>query len=122
MLSVDFHKICKDMHNIAEKIEIKCTTKKVYFTCKGEMASLETELGETANGLSIDVYNDEIVQGLFELKNLVLFTKCTNLCNTVSLYIKNDYPLVIKYSVAALGEIKLCLSPNKPKDNYEYLT
>jgi proliferating cell nuclear antigen len=122
MLSVDFHKICKDMHNIAEKIEIKCTSKKIYFHCKGEMASLETELGETANGLSIDVYNDEIVQGLFELKNLVLFTKCTNLCNTVTLYIKNDYPLVIKYSVAALGEIKLCLSPNKPKDSYEYLS
>ena len=122
MLSVDFHKICKDMHNIAEKIEIKCTSKKIYFHCKGEMASLETELGETANGLSIDVYQDEIVQGLFELKNLVLFTKCTNLCNTVTLYIKNDYPLVIKYSVAALGEIKLCLSPNKPKDSYEYLS
>ena len=122
MLSVDFHKICKDMHNIAEKIEIKCTSKKIYFHCKGEMASLETELGETANGLSIDVYQDEIVQGLFELKNLVLFTKCTNLCNTVTLYIKNDYPLVIKYSVVALGEIKLCLSPNKPKDSYEYLS
>lgn len=122
MLSGDFHKICKDMHNIAEKIEIKCTSKKIYFTCKGEMASLETELGETANGLSIDVYKDEIVQGLFELKNLVLFTKCTNLCHTVTLFIKNDYPLIIKYSVAALGEIKLCLSPNKPKDSYDYLT
>ena len=122
MLSQDFHKICKDMHNIAEKIEIKCTSKKIYFTCKGEMASLETELGETANGLSIDVYKDEIVQGLFELKNLVLFTKCTNLCHTVTLFIKNDYPLIIKYSVAALGEIKLCLSPNKPKDSYDYLT
>lgn len=122
MLSNDFHKICKDMHNIAEKIEIKCTSKKIYFTCKGEMASLETELGETANGLSIDVYKDEIVQGLFELKNLVLFTKCTNLCHTVTLFIKNDYPLIIKYSVAALGEIKLCLSPNKPKDSYDYLT
>jgi len=122
MLSADFHKICKDMHNIAEKIEIKCTSKKIYFTCKGEMASLETELGETANGLSIDVYKDEIVQGLFELKNLVLFTKCTNLCHTVTLFIKNDYPLIIKYSVAALGEIKLCLSPNKPKDSNDYLT
>ena len=73
MLSADFHKICKDMHNIAEKIEIKCTSKKIYFTCKGEMASLETELGETANGLSIDVYKDEIVQGLFELKNQCAF-------------------------------------------------
>ena len=28
------------------------------------------------------------------------------------MYIRNDYPLIIKYSVANLGEIKLCLSPN----------
>ena len=34
MLSVDFHKICKDMHNIAEKIEIKCTTKKFILLVK----------------------------------------------------------------------------------------
>jgi len=28
------------------------------------------------------------------------------------MYIKNDYPLIIKYDVANLGDIKLCLSPN----------
>ena len=28
------------------------------------------------------------------------------------MYIRNDYPLIIKYNVANLGEIKLCLSPN----------
>ena len=26
------------------------------------------------------------------------------------IYIKNDYPLIIKYTVASLGEIKLCLA------------
>ena len=54
---------------------------------------------------------DDIIQGLFALKHLVLFTKCTNLCNNVELYLKNDYPLIIRYSVASLGEIKLCLAP-----------
>ena len=54
---------------------------------------------------------DDIIQGNFSLKYLVLFTKCTNLSNTVELYLKNDYPLIIKYTVASLGNIKLCLSP-----------
>jgi len=31
--------------------------------------------------------------------------------NSVELYLKNDYPLIIKYSVACLGDIKLCLAP-----------
>ena len=35
----------------------------------------------------------------------------SNLCNTIELFLKNDYPLIIKYSVASLGEIKLCLAP-----------
>jgi len=45
------------------------------------------------------------------MKHLVLFSKCTNLCNSIELYLKNDFPLIIKYSVASLGEIKLCLAP-----------
>ena len=32
------------------------------------------------------------------------------------MYIKNDYPLVIRYDVANLGNIKLCLSPNVSTD------
>ena len=54
---------------------------------------------------------EEIVQGIFALKHLVLFCKCTNLCNSIEMYLKNDYPLIIKYTVASLGEIKLCLAP-----------
>ena len=55
---------------------------------------------------------DKPIQGIFSLKYLLLFTKCTNLCNLIHMYIKNDYPLVIRYDVANLGHIKLCLSPN----------
>ena len=51
---------------------------------------------------------------MFSLKYLMLLTKCTNLCNQINLYIKNDYPIVIKYNVASLGEIKLCLAPLPP--------
>ena len=27
------------------------------------------------------------------------------------MYLKNDQPLIVKYNVATLGEIKLCLTP-----------
>ena len=36
--------------------------------------------------------------------------KCTNLCNQIEMYLENDLPLVVKYNVASLGEIKLCLA------------
>ena len=113
MPSVDFQKICRDMHNLADNLEIKSTEKQLIFSCKGHFASQETSIGETNSGLSF-VKNenpDEIVQGIFALKHLVLFSKCTNLCNSIELYLKNDYPLILKYSVASLGDIKLCLAP-----------
>ena len=116
----DFHKYCKDMSLITEKIEIKCTNNKVSFGIKGaDICDADFEISETNGGLSIDINTDnknEIVQGVFSLKWLNVFTKCTNLSPQVVLYLKNDYPLIIKYSVAALGEVKFVLSQKDTKN------
>ena len=103
MPSSDFQKICRDMHNIADNMEIRSVGNQLIFSCKGDYAVQETIIGET--------HTEEVVQGIFALKHLVLFTKCTNLCNSIELYLKNDYPLIIKYNVATLGNVKLCLAP-----------
>jgi proliferating cell nuclear antigen PCNA len=113
--SQDFHKYCKDMFSTTDKIEIICTHNKVVFSGTGELGLVEFEIGETNGGLSIERNCnciDDIVQGLFQLRFLIIFTKCTNLCNYVTLYLKNDYPLIVMYSIAGLGSIKLVLSPN----------
>jgi len=121
MPATDFHKICRDMNTISEFVDIKNVGKKLIFSCKGEIGSKETILGEVENGLTVqqndDDDNDVIIQGLYDLKNLTLFTKCTNLCNNIEIYMKNDYPLVIKYSVASLGQIYLCITPIKPDND-----
>ena len=112
--SQDFHKYCKDMTGATEKIEIKATYNKLFFSGSGESGHVEFEVGETNGGLSIISNTNnthEIVQGVFELKFLLIFTKCTNLCNQVTLFLKNDYPIIVTYQIAALGEIKLVLSP-----------
>lgn len=115
----DFHKYCKDLSLITEKIEIKCTNNKVSFGIKGaDICDADFEISETNGGLNIDVSTDnknEIVQGVFSLKWLNVFTKCTNLSPQVVLYLKNDYPLIIKYDVAALGEVKFVLSQKDTK-------
>ena len=112
--SGDFQKIIRDMVNIGENIEIKSIGSQLILNCMGDFASQETILGETNNGLKFNQISPQElpIQGVYSLKYLVLFTKCTGLCNQINLYIKNDYPLVIKYAVASLGNIKLCLAPN----------
>lgn len=114
MPSVDFQKIIRDMHNLADYIEISNVGNQLSFKCKGDFCTQETIIGVDKNqqiSISKNSANThEIIQGVFSLKYLAMFTKCTNLSGTVELYIKNTYPLILCYSVASLGTIKLCLA------------
>lgn len=115
--SADFQKICRDMNNIADNVEIKNIGNQLILSCKGDFCNQETIIVDNDNGVNTikntnnKKNNNEIVQGIFKLQYLVLFTKCTNLCSTVELLLKNDYPLVIRYMVASLGELKWALAP-----------
>ena len=114
--STDFQKICRDMANLASLIEIKSVDNQLIFTCQGDFAQQETIMGESSsNGISyVEKQNAyDIIQGVFSLKHLVLFTKCTNLCNSIQMFLENDYPLIIAYQVGSLGEVKFCLAPKK---------
>ena len=100
--SNNFQKICRDMFNLSDNIEITTYGQQITFKCKGDVADQETSIGQsTTSGMSfIKNENSEIIQGIFSLKYLVLFTKCTNLSSSIELYLKNDYPLIIRYQVA----------------------
>jgi len=113
MPSVDFQKICRDMSNLSDTIEIKSIGTQLIFSCKGDFAKQETKVGATADGVNFVKTNEvsDIIQGYYNLKHLVLFTKCTSLCNTIEIYMKNDYPIVINFSVGNLGKLKLALAP-----------
>ena len=113
MPSNEFNKICRDMINLSDIIEIKSVGSQLIFSCKGEFASQETIIGETCNGLNFvkSSNEDNIIQGYYNLKHLVLFTKCTNLCNSIEMYMKNNFPIVIKFTVGSLGCLKLALAP-----------
>lgn len=112
--SSEFQKLIRDMTNIGENIDIKSVGHDLLLNCEGDFAKQETILSETQGGLNFSLASkpETPIQGTFSLKYLLLFTKCTNLCNLIHMYIKNDYPLIIKYDVANLGHIKMCLSPN----------
>lgn len=117
MPSSYLQKIIRDMHNISEYIEIRNVEKSLILKCKGDFCSQETKLGsEKSQNIVIqknkedDNLEQEIIQGVFSLKYLLIFTKCTNLCPSVEIYLKNSYPIILRYSIASLGEIKLCLA------------
>ena len=112
----DFQKIIRDLSCISDKIEIKsvATTEgaELIFKCTGGFAQAEVRRAESDGMVYLHKQdNSKIIQGEFSLKNLGYFIKCTNLCSQIEMYLENDLPLVVKYNVASLGEIKLCLAP-----------
>jgi proliferating cell nuclear antigen len=109
--STDFQKIIRDLSIISDKLEIKSVGSELIFKCQGQFANAEIRRSESGGSMEFIQKDDtKIIQGEFSLKNLGYFIKCTNLCNQIEIYLENDLPLIVKYNVASLGEIKLCLA------------
>jgi len=122
MPSTDLQKVCRDMNSLGEKLDVEVTSSgsDLIFRCTGDFAEQETIISENNSTMKVHKGSNnssEIVQGIFQLKHLVLFTKCTSLCPSVELYLKNDFPLILKYTVGNLGEVKLVLAPMKNNQN-----
>jgi|UniRef100_A0A6C0IPU4 proliferating cell nuclear antigen len=109
----DFQKIIRDLSNISERLEIKSVGEELIFECCGSWAVAKITRSECDGNMEFTQKPDnaKVIQGEFSLKNLGYFIKCTNLCNSIEMYLENDLPLIVRYAVASLGEIKLCLAP-----------
>lgn len=114
--SSDFQKIIRDVSPLSDRMEIRCVNNELIFSLNGPFASVQIRRSESDGNLEYIQKQDgmKIIQGEFPLKYLSYFIKCTNLCNSIELMLENDLPLVVKYNVASLGDIKLCLAPLPP--------
>jgi proliferating cell nuclear antigen len=112
----DFQKIIRDMNGISDRIEIKSVGQDLIFSCAGSFAKSKIYRSESNGNMEFIQKSDEtiVIQGEFSLKSLSHFIKCTPLCSHLEMYLGNDLPLIVKYNVASLGEIKLCLASLPP--------
>lgn len=112
----DFQKIIRDLNGISDRIEIKSAGNELVFSCEGTFASSKIYRSQSDGNMEfISKPGAEVViQGEFSLKSLSHFIKCTPLCSHLEMYLGNDLPLIVKYDVASLGSIKLCLAPLPP--------
>lgn len=105
--SVDFQRICRDMGNLSNEIDIFRDGDKLELSCLGDFANQSTsiECPETW---------DTRVGNTFSLKYINLFTKATSMCSSVQIMQHEDdnfMPIIFRYSIANLGEMKFYLAP-----------
>lgn len=105
--SQTFQKLIKSMSTMANNvnIDIKTYNKQIIFSCEGDFASRETTINENDTDTTFTKVSNEIIQGCYSSKHLSSLIKCTNLCDSITLGIKNDWPLYIEYTAGNLGKI-----------------
>jgi proliferating cell nuclear antigen len=112
MPSIDFQRICRDMNNISNNLEITRNATQFVIKCQGDFANQETILECTDDGS----FSGEL-QGTYSLKYLNLFTKATGMCATVQIMQEEDNRfMVLRYNVANLGELKFYLATKSSDD------
>lgn len=114
--TTDFQKIIRDLNGISDRIEIKSVGNDLVFSCDGNFASSKIFRSESGGNMEFLQKSDAsvIIQAEFSLKSLSHFIKCTPLCSHLEMYLGNDLPLIVKYDVASLGEIRMCLASLPP--------
>ena len=119
------NEICRDMGNLSDIVEVQVINNSLVFKCEGDYAKQETIFKETEKKTDTksNIHDNiifkenenkvDIIQGYYSLKHLISFTKCTNLCQSLEIYINNNYPLIIVYDIGNMGKLTLCLSPKQ---------
>ena len=109
MLSADFQRICRDMYNIGNDIEITREDKQLKLYCSGDFANQETNIE----------CNDESpkISGKYSLRYMNIFTKATSMCANVQIMQEEQNRfLILKYNVANLGELNFYLATKVSED------
>jgi len=122
MSAAMFQKICRDMYNLGDTISIMVHKKTLTLSCNNdennEIASQETVIAESPEYMRFLVSSNDVIEGKYKLKDIIAFTKCTNISGggAMKIYFDNVLPMVIEYDVGSFGNMKLCITPESQEE------
>lgn len=123
--SAQLQRICREQHALAKEVTIISKPNELIFKCEGDRAGQTVVIGQTCNGsvtgmsmpkMPENFDEESTVTATYSLKYLLNFSKATALYSTVEIFIAEGYPLVLKYAVGTLGELKLALTALEEDD------
>jgi len=120
--SSDFQKIIKDQSTLSNILEINSVGNELIFKVVGLSVTSEIRRSGSDEEGKINFISKQpdskIIQGKYSLPILNSFVKCTTLCPNTRLFLEQNCPFVVMYSVANLGELQLCLSTIDTETQY----
>lgn len=106
MSSAFFHSICRSCSKLSDVLIIESLSDRLRIGVDGMFAAGNIEITQ-AKDCSFIAKTDKEYKASFALRFLLLFTKATGLSQNVELFLAEDYPLVLRYQIADLGELQL---------------
>lgn len=119
MSSAEFTRICREMAQLSETINIETTKEAISFSVNGDIGSGSVKLkGNQSEKIdeATKLEVDEPVNLSFALRYLNLFNKSASLAPQVILSLSKETPLVVEYKVEKLGSVKYYLAPKITED------
>lgn len=96
----------------SDKINVSYDDISLKFIFKNKDIEKEVLIQENKDNMYIGFNSgSELIEGDFDYKNILKCCEFTNLCNMLNIYLKKDFPIVLKYNISNLGDIKLLFTP-----------
>jgi len=108
-----FQSMCRDLSIIGSDIvEITVHGESITFKCMTDQFSRDFIMGnsDTMGTTIINTAPDIIVNGRFNLKQIIRFSKCSGFSTEIRIDLANNKPIIIEYDVSNMGKISLALT------------
>jgi hypothetical protein len=106
-----FFSKCKIINNNSQFVEIECDCKQLIFKCVGDKEGIITLDDNDDNDLEIINLDNNNIKGIYEIKNILLFTKLSSITEEFSFYMKNNFALTYVFNFNEYGSLSVILSP-----------
>ena len=116
MTSSRFQKICKELSQFGNYVSITNTSDMLSFKTNDDGDNFipqEIMFMPTDNNLGLTYVSstEGTIEGTFNLKHMLQFSKCANLSENVMILLQNDEMMTIQSNIMDIGEIKISLAP-----------
>lgn len=110
-----FQRLCRDMSDITDYLRIVKKGDEISFNSDFEsstdFAAQKTIIGKSSSG-SVQTNDQADYDNKFSLKYITGFCKASGLSPVVEIYLRESYPLILKYSVGSMGTLQFIIAPS----------
>ena len=102
---------CKMISNNSQFVKIECDKNKLSFKCVGDKEGITTLDSTDDSNLEIINLNENTIECIYEIKNILLFSRLVSITEEFSFYMKNNFPLTSIFNFGDYGSVSVMLSP-----------